>query len=317
MHIRLAALANELGGVFSRDRALALGVDDKELGRLVRRGDLVRLRRGAYTLARTYDEADAVGRHRLLVRAVELSLRERIVVSHSSAAVMHGLAVWGVDLSRVHVTRLDAGTPHDRAGVEHHVGRIDTADVVRCDGIPTVCVARAVVECAMTTGFEPAVVLADSALHRELVTRPDLLATSDRMRCWPGAVTAGHVVSFADGRAESVGESRARVLFAQQGLPTPVLQHDISDERGERVGRVDFLFAAEGTIVEFDGRVKYGRDGDVAAGVVVREKLREDRLRELGYEIVRITWADLAHPERTAARIRAAFGRARVRRRVA
>ncbi|HEX6444588.1 MAG TPA: type IV toxin-antitoxin system AbiEi family antitoxin domain-containing protein [Streptosporangiales bacterium] len=316
MHIALATLANDAGGVFSRDRALALGVDDKELGRLVRRGDLVRLRRGAYTLARTYDEADAVGRHRLLVRAVQLALRERVVVSHVSAAVMHGLALWGVDLSRVHVTRLDGGTPHDRAGVEHHVGAVDLADVVLCDGVPTVSVARAVVECATTVGFEPAVVLADSALHRGQVTCSDLLAKLDGMRSWPGAVTAGHVVSFADGLAESVGESRARVLFAQQGLPTPVLQREMYDARGELIGRVDFLFAAERTIVEFDGLIKYGRDGN-ASNAVVREKLREDALRELGYEIVRIVWADLAHPARTAARVRAASARARARRRVA
>jgi hypothetical protein len=38
----------------------------------------------------------------------------------------------------------------------------------------------------------------------------------------------------------------------------------------------------------------------------MREKRREDRIRELtGWRCIRITWADLFHPERTAARIRA------------
>jgi len=48
-------------------------------------------------------------------------------------------------------------------------------------------------------------------------------------------------------------------------------------------------------VVEFDGAVKYaGADGRAA---LVAEKLREDRLRALGYEVVRIVWSDLARPD--------------------
>ena len=45
-----------------------------------------------------------------------------------------------------------------------------------------------------------------------------------------------------------------------------------------------------------------------------REKVREDRLRELGYEVVRLTWADLDDPSLVARRLEAAFARARTRR---
>ncbi|MGI8946590.1 MAG: hypothetical protein ACR2FV_01125 [Ornithinimicrobium sp.] len=41
--------------------------------------------------------------------------------------------------------------------------------------------------------------------------------------------------------------------------------------------------------------------------------LSEDRLRELGYEVVRLTWQDLADPGGVHAKIRAAFARAAVR----
>ncbi len=40
------------------------------------------------------------------------------------------------------------------------------------------------------------------------------------------------------------------------------------------------------------------------------EKLREDRLLALGYEIVRWTWADLLNPAAFIARLRAALARA-------
>jgi very-short-patch-repair endonuclease len=101
-----------------------------------------------------------------------------------------------------------------------------------------------------------------------------------------------------------------RVLLADQGFPPPTLQAELSTPSGEFVARVDFLFEAERVVIEFDGESKYGDHADGAAGAVVAEKWREDRIRELGYVVVRISWADLAHPKRTAARIRAAFERA-------
>jgi very-short-patch-repair endonuclease len=91
------------------------------------------------------------------------------------------------------------------------------------------------------------------------------------------------------------------------GLPAPELQVRFADTAG-LIGRVDFFFRAERTVVEFDGMLKYGGDG--ARETLIREKLREDRLRALGLQVVRITWADLAHPDRVIAQIRKAFARA-------
>ncbi len=55
-------------------------------------------------------------------------------------------------------------------------------------------------------------------------------------------------------------------------------------------------------VIEFDGRVKYGRGADevdpfghrrAGRDVLWQEKRREDTLRELGYEVVRVVWSDL------------------------
>lgn len=61
-------------------------------------------------------------------------------------------------------------------------------------------------------------------------------------------------------------------------------------------------------MVEFDGKVKYS-DRDV----LFAEKQREDRIRSLGYEVVRLTWSDLSRPERVRALLQAALARARQR----
>lgn len=44
------------------------------------------------------------------------------------------------------------------------------------------------------------------------------------------------------------------------------------------------------------------------------EKSREDRLRALGYEFVRLTWADLSRPATVDRELRLALGRAAARR---
>jgi hypothetical protein len=122
-----------------------------------------------------------------------------------------------------------------------------------------------------------------------------------------GAGRAALVARLADGTSESAGESRTRWLLHVVGLPAPEPQAWIWGEGGFSA-RVDFLFRAERVVVEFDGLLKYGTVHDVTA-----EKLREDALRRLGYEVVRLTWADLAHPERVHARVLAAFARSAAR----
>jgi hypothetical protein len=123
---------------------------------------------------------------------------------------------------------------------------------------------------------------------------------------WRGVPAAGRVVGFADGRAESVQESLARVIFCEQELPAPELQVWLGDDDGP-IGRADFYWRAYGTVAETDGRVKY-----VAAtrDELWREKRRQERLENAGFEVVRVAWAELVrHPEQVAVRIRAAFAR--------
>src|SRR5687767_11461134 len=85
-----------------RRDAVRSGWSDGELARLVRAGELERLRRGAYVNGVLPENAAAL--HRLLIRATVGGLRRSAVVSHQSAAVLHGLPLWDVALDRVHVT---------------------------------------------------------------------------------------------------------------------------------------------------------------------------------------------------------------------
>lgn len=79
---------------------------------------------------------------------------------------------------------------------------------------------------------------------------------------------------------------------------------------GNATAHTDFAWAAQRTVGEFDGKVKYGRllePGQDPGDVVFAEKLREDAIRAQGWEVVRWTWPDLRDFATTAARIRERF----------
>ncbi|HVH20821.1 MAG TPA: hypothetical protein VNA11_00035 [Pseudonocardia sp.] len=179
-------------------------------------------------------------------------------------------------------------------------------------GLPVTGLARTVVDLARTVPFEEAVEVADAALRG----RPDqraplapvvLAAELARAARWPGSPPARRAIAFADGRSASVGESRSRVAIAGAGLPAPVLQWAVRDRAGRLVGYTDFGWPELHTVGEFDGRVKYGRllrSGQDAGDSVFAEKVREDRLRDLGLAVVRWTWSDLTDFTPTADRLR-------------
>ena len=103
-------------GVFLRSEALALGYDDRTIAYAVHAGIWHRVRRGAYTFAdmggcrRQEASRDHGPRSRP-------SGRTDVVLSHTSAALEHIPIHWGLDLSDVHLTRLDARSARAGAGV--------------------------------------------------------------------------------------------------------------------------------------------------------------------------------------------------------
>jgi Transcriptional regulator, AbiEi antitoxin len=320
MGSRLAALAATQDGVILRRQALDYGFTDQEIASLCRGGVWVRIRRGAFVDGPLWRAMTLEDRHRVTVHAVVLSLDKPAVVSHTSASVLLNLPTWGYDLSHIHVTRADLHSARIEGGVHHHAGSLETGDVISVGGVEVTSLDRTAIQIALMGGFERGVVVADAALRLLGGDQAVLLHRLDRMRDWQGAREAGRIVEFADGRSESVGESRTRVIFELAGLPRPQLQELIIDPvTGGIVGRVDFCFKEERTVGEFDGRLKYRAQpegGLTAEEVVWREKKREDAIRDLGYEVARSVWAELRRPAVVVDRYRRCFERAAKRRAV-
>lgn len=315
MHDKYAALSAivDRHGSFQRQEAIQLGLEDRDLRRGTRSGQLVKVRHGAYTLAPMWQQLDDPGRHGVLTRAVLRSLGDGAAASHHSACALHGLDLWSVPLERAHVTRLDGGAGRTEGDVVHHEGFWLPEDLTTVDGVRTVRAVRAVLESAMLSGVERGLVTASSGLHKGLFTEADLEAQHRLMESWPDSRGLHLVTRLARSGCESVGEARSLYLFWSRALPMPQLQFEVYD--GSRlVGTCDFCWPELGLLGEFDGKTKYGRLRRPHEGpedAVFREKRREDRIRRLtGFSMIRLTWADLERPKQTAAWLRASMRRA-------
>ncbi|NLG55418.1 MAG: type IV toxin-antitoxin system AbiEi family antitoxin domain-containing protein, partial [Rhodococcus sp.] len=281
------------GGIIRRCDALARGYSDKELHRARRCGDLVSLGPGAYAAADDFAALDTYGQHRLRVKAA-VHRSNNAVVSHVSAAVMHGFDVWNLPLAHVHMTvnRASGGAARDRTFF--HATPFSPAEVAEIDGVPVTTAARTLVDLGRTASFEEAVVVGDHALRLGATTPDDLRAALTLCSGRKGVPAARRVIEFVDGGSGSVGESRSRVTILELGLPQPQLQKDIYDAYGRFVARVDFYWPEFGVVGEFDGFGKYSMTpGKSERDMLRAEKAREDALRELGLIVVRWTWADL------------------------
>ena len=305
----------DLPGLRLRPELLADGWSDDDLARLRSSGDLDRVRRGAYVPAADERLRRGESRHALAANAALLQLSPGAVASHVSAAVLHGLPAWGVRLDRVHVTRPGASGGHRRRTLHVHVTPLGADEITEVDGVPVTTVARTLADLARTVSVERAVAVVDAALHQGLVEPTALEDAVGRRPGRHGVCAARRAIAFADAGAESVGESRSRVLLDRARLPRPVVQWEgpASPWLGRSIGRCDFGWPELRTVGEFDGKIKYGRllkPGQEPGDVVFAEKCREDAIRDAGFRVVRWIWDDLDDFADVVARLRTAFAAA-------
>lgn len=307
MDPRLLAICSTYG-VFLRREAAALGYHDNAIAKLTRQGTWHRVRHGAYVSGKAWRDADDAERYRLHVLAALRQARTDVVASHTSSVMLHGGPLWGFDLSLAHLTRRDGRTGRKEAGIQQHRGTIAEGDVVEYGAFRTMSPTRTALEVTTLGSVEASLCVMDDFLHRKLVTPDSARARYESMERWPDTLTTDLVLRLADGRAESVGETRTRYACWREGLPAPVPQFEVYDENGVLIGRVDLAWPEHGVFLEFDGRQKYvtlRRPGESIEDVVLREKRREDLICAItGWRCIRVVWLDLERPGVLGLRVR-------------
>jgi predicted transcriptional regulator of viral defense system len=293
-----------LAGIRTTAELMREGNSAAQINTLVRQGALVQVRRGVYARAEMAAQVmTEPGGDHLLQTAGMLATLGPAVASHESAAIIHYIDLLATPRI-VTLTRPPGGNRSARARVRFHYAQLPTGHETIVYGMRVTTVARTVIDLARTLEFRAGVVTADSALRLKLVTKSELESVLADLPRRTGRSRAAEVIAFADGRAESVLESLARVVFRDCGLPPPDLQVWVGGPTA--VGRVDFLWRQHRTVAEVDGMMKY-KNPERA----VLQLERDRQLRDAGYEVVHFTWQDITeNPAYVATTVRSAFRRA-------
>lgn len=266
----------------------------RNLRRAAERGRLVRVHRGAFMPAASWRSLTETERYTYRILGAIGSARSIPVVSHVSAAVLHGAPIIGPLPGLVHVlASLSAGTRSEH-GYRKHATPFLTAGLDIRGELRMTSLTRTLAEVAADSPFLTAVGMLDWAFAQHPISKDDVLGALDDFDIRRGRRRAERAIAFADARAGSPGESLSRVRIQEAGIPAPVLQVPFGDQAG-KIGVVDFWWPEYQLIGEFDGVAKYVRGeftgGRDVADVVIAEKRREDRLRALGPVVARWGWS--------------------------
>lgn len=164
-------------------------------------------------------------------------------------------------------------------GIRTHPGRAGGDDAVCRDGVRLTDPVRTAVDCASALSRYDALAALDAfaraGVSLEAVRRRFNTAAGDV----PGRWQLGELLPLADPRAESPGESWARLLIVDAGMPTPVPQTPVPHLGGHHY--LDLGFAGHRTGVEYDGR-----DHHATAAALRHDRRRRALIRSAGWEVV-------------------------------
>lgn len=239
--------------------------------------------------------------------------RVRAVACGRTAARVHGLPLIDDDdpatgaaehlVDDVHTFRARSGRSLSFSGAgrelrRHRLTLLEDDLVRHPSGLLLTSALHTAVDCTRLLTHEAAVCLLDGGLHAGLFTTADL-AEAVRVRAgWPGVRRTAAAVAAADGRAESPGESLARLLVLP-AVPGLVPQVRVRDEHGRVVARLDLGDEQLRLGVEVDGK-----RGHAGAQMVAKDRRRDRRTEALGWRVERCTWHELrTRPAEVLARV--------------
>lgn len=307
-----------------------VGSDRRSPVDLCRKGELHRVRRGAYIRTADWKRLRAMQQYELQATAVQLAARHQPVLAHATAAALWGLWLVGTP-TLIHVMTEVTTGGHNSNDVRQHRGSL-TDGVIQCGPFRLTDKLTTVMQLIVSLDFPRAVAVCDSSLkvfdrqraynsfgpigaapgisvpiwqttymQGPPLRQEELQAAAEMLPSKAAALRAQTVINFASELSGSAGESMSRAKMHMFGFPTPVLQKKYL-LRDSSTALVDFWFEELNLVGEFDGKEKYLRV-DWAGGAsiqdrIMQEKDRENQIRAQGVGFVRWTWAEMLNKER-------------------
>lgn len=193
-----------------------------------------------------------------------------------------------------------------RQGVRFVRSALSDDDRVEVGGVTVTSPIRTVFDLARSRPARDALAGVDCACRLLGLEVPPVQDYLDRHRRYRGIPTARQVLSLADPRSRSAGESRLRYLWVVDArLPRPECNAYVIDCDGRVVAMVDLLDPESGLVGEYDGATHRLLASHTA------DNAREEDLEHCGLAVVRATSMDLGiYRQRTITRLRAGRERA-------
>jgi len=281
----VAALAASQHGAFGTAQAARKGMTRKARRVRVERGQWLDAARGVLVIAGT----PVTWRQQLMVGV----LSSRGVVSHSSAAALHGLD--GFKEGDLHLTVQRGRCPAPPGFVVHRASVLDACDIAIVDQIPATNVARTLSDLGAVATDDRVEQALDDALRRGFSQRwiEETLARVTR----PGPNGSGslaRVLSRPDrsGRLpDSMFERLIQRVLRDGGLPEPVRQHPVLDDDGSLIGRLDIAWPEARLGIEATSKTWH-----TGLRHVRRDKVRDRRVAGRGWQLIYPSWEDWLAP---------------------
>lgn len=275
-------------------------------------GELVRVRRGRYLPAKVWESLAPWEKYRMRIQAVDELARSSPIFARESAAQILGLPVIGIPRDVQTVIPSTAKGGQSSNGIRRLPAPELDPPPWEVDGLRVTQPHITARDLAVRLPLRRSLAAMDKVVSGKVLPNSPLnvpltftvAAIEEAIGFLPSAAQrrrALRVLGVANGLSQSPGESVSRAIMIENQFPPPALQVPLYDSAG-LIGYPDFLWEELKIIGEFDGYEKYSAQGflqgKTPSDVVVREKRREDRLRAIGYTVIRWVWEDIRDPAR-------------------
>jgi very-short-patch-repair endonuclease len=152
------------------------------------------------------------------------------------------------------------------------------------DGLPVTIPARTAFDIGRRTGIDLAVERLDALMNATGIAVADIETIAARHRGARGLSQLAKVLSFVDGGAESLWETRTRLIVVRAGLPTPQTQLVVRNRFGDFIARLDMGWKNRKVGIEFDGAQHW-----TSAAQRTRDIDRATELADEGWRVVRVS----------------------------
>ena len=285
---RIGALARRQHGVVARHQLLAGGIDRHLIDNLVKVGRLAALHRGVY-------QVGPIAQPRAREMAAVMACGRGTVLSHRSAAAAWGLLPYPAKKACIDITVV-ARRIGKRRGIRMHFARsLDRDETTNLNRIPITTPPRTILDIASEARARELEQAVAKAERRHVVSPTRLRALLARYPGRPGTRALRDLLDRAERPAFTRSEAEERLLHLIRRAELPPPEVNVQLDGIE----VDFLWRAQGLVVEVDGFEFHSTRADHQ-----RDHRRDSELLATGLRVQRFSAIQVfEEPEATVVRI--------------